>query len=261
MRVRRAAVAGSFYEGGENALRQAVARLLDNAPGASEREAPKVLIVPHAGHMYSGATAAAAYRRLDCIASSLTRVVLLGPAHRVYLQGLAVPAVDAFATPLGPVLLDSEGIRRALQMPGVIASDKAHALEHSLEVQLPFLQATLDDFRLLPLVVGDADPDLVAGVIDAFWGGDETLILISTDLSHFHDYDTAVQHDGITCQRILSGASDLKGNDACGAAAVNGLMASRHGAALRRELVANCNSGDTAGDRSRVVGYGAFALY
>jgi len=261
MKVRPAAVAGSFYEGREHALRLSVSRLLERAARDGEQEAPKVLIVPHAGHIYSGATAAAAYQRLRPVVSAISRVVLLGPAHRVYVQGLAVPTVQAFDTPLGPVLLDSEAIRRALQLPDVIASDEAHALEHSLEVQLPFLQASLEEFRLLPLVVGDAGPERVAAVIDAFWGGDETLVVVSTDLSHFHDYDTAVRHDETTCERILNGDSDLKGTDACGAAAVNGLMASRHGAALRRELVAHCNSGDTAGDRNRVVGYGAFALY
>lgn len=260
MKIRPAAVAGTFYTAGAEGLRQLVNSLLDNAPVRSE-ELPKVLIVPHAGYVYSGATAAAAYSLLSNNRNRISRVVLLGPAHRVYLEGLAAPTADAFATPLGEIMLDREGIATALQLPCVISSDQAHELEHSLETQLPFLQVTLGDFKLLPLLVGHVAPELVAAVIDTLWGGNETLFVISTDLSHFHDYDTARERDQRTCGRILAGDTTLAGDDACGAAAVNGLLASAHGSALQCKLLAHCNSGDTAGDRQRVVGYGTFALH
>ena len=223
--------------------------------------APKALGVPHAGYVFSGATAAEAYHLLQDIPVPPSRVVLLGPAHRVYLQGLAVPSVDYFSTPLGDVPLDRPSIERALALPGVSVSDHAHELEHSLEVQLPFLQRTLPDFSLVPVVVGDSSAEEVARLVDALWGGPETLIVISTDLSHFQDYQAAEFHDKNTCERILRGDTSLHGTDACGAAPLNGLLRSEHGSGLRRELLARCNSGDSGGDRQRVVGYGAFALY
>lgn len=260
MKVRPAAVAGTFYEAQAGSLRQLVNSLLDNARERSAGQ-PKVLIVPHAGYVYSGATAAEAYSLLRNSGSGISRVVMLGPAHRVYLEGLAAPTHDAFATPLGEIALDRAGIAKALRLPGVISSDQAHEFEHSLETQLPFLQATLGEFKLLPLVVGHVAPEVVGAVIDTLWGGSETLFVISTDLSHFHDYDSARERDQRTCERILAGDTKLTGDDACGAAAVNGLLVSDHGRSLQRALLACCNSGDTAGDRQRVVGYGAFALH
>lgn len=261
MSTRPAAVAGSFYSGNSAALRELVQTLLLAARHQSSRR-PKVLLVPHAGYVYSGATAAQAYGLLESEPGEApSRVVLLGPAHRVYLEGMAVPSVDSFTTPLGEVSLDREGIAQALQQPGVCTSDEAHSLEHSLEVQLPFLQQALGSFALTPIVVGKCPPATVGAVIDALWGGPETLIVVSTDLSHFHDYDTAQKHDQATCDRILAGDTGLKGTDACGAAVVNGLFHSENGSALECELLAHCNSGDSSGDLDRVVGYAAFALH
>ena len=188
-------------------------------------------------------------------------MVLLGPAHRVYLEGMAIPSADAFSTPLGEVKLDLDAIERVSKMPAVVVSDEAHREEHSLEVQLPFLQTVLKQFSLVPIVVGNCDAKIVADVIDELWDADDTLIVISTDLSHFHSYDEARQIDASTCNRILDKSNDLSGEQACGARAVNGLMSSEHSRLLDIELLSVCNSGDTAGSRDRVVGYGAFPLH
>lgn len=257
---REPAVAGLFYPANPAALRQAVAGYLEGgpAPGGS---APKVLIVPHAGYAYSGPVAAAAYRCLGRARDQVRRVVLLGPAHRVRLEGLAVPSVDGFVTPLGEIAIDHDARDQVCELSGVQVSDKAHAQEHSLEVQLPFLQTALAGFRLLPLVVGRADPRAVAAVIDRLWGGAETLLVVSTDLSHFHPYEKARQIDARTCRQILDRSTSLTGEEACGAVAVNGLMASDRVRALDIEQLDLRNSGDTAGDRSQVVGYGAFILH
>ncbi len=260
MSVRKAAVAGLFYEADTAALQRHISDLMS---GASSRckAVPEALIVPHAGYIYSGSTAARAYRCLQPRHDEIRRVVLFGPAHRVYLEGMAVPSVDQFATPLGDVPLDREAIDRIIEMPGVCVSDAAHQDEHSLEVQLPFLQTVLAQFSLVPVVVGNCDAARVAAVIDVLWGGADTLIVISTDLSHFLAYAQARQVDAITCSRILEKSSSLSGEEACGARALNGLMCTEHVQALDVELLDACNSGDTAGDRDRVVGYGAFVLH
>jgi len=258
--VRKAAVAGLFYEGDGRRLQQQVDKLLA-AAGGPVQPVPRVLVVPHAGYVYSGSTAAEAYRCLEPVRDTIHRVVLLGPAHRVYLRGMAVPSVAAFATPLGEVRLDREAIDAIADLPEVCVSDEAHREEHSLEVQLPFLQRVLGDFALVPVVVGDCPPEPVAALIDALWGGPETLLVISTDLSHFHRYEEAVRRDRRTCERVLERDATLGGEDACGARALNGLLRSEHCAALALELLAVCNSGDTAGDHSRVVGYGAFLAH
>lgn len=260
MTKRQAAVAGSFYTGNSTALQAQLAELLGSAryyAGTS----PRALVVPHAGYIYSGSTAAEAYSLLRDMPEQPSRIVLLGPAHRAYLEGLAVPSVDSFSTPLGDIPLDRGAIEQAQALPGVCVSDEAHALEHSLEVQLPFLQQVLGQFTLVPIVVGSSPAAEVAAVIDALWGGPETLVIVSSDLSHFHDYQTAQDHDSATCERIVAGDTQLKGTDACGAAALNGLFYSEHGRQLQAELLACCNSGDTGGDRQRVVGYGAFSLH
>ena len=260
MEVRNAAVAGLFYEADQCRLRQHITSLLEEAPQRPVFT-PQALIVPHAGYMYSGQTAARAYRLLAPLREQIRRVVLLGPAHRVYLEGMAVPSAGAFATPLGDVPLDRELLDLARALPGVSTCDEAHREEHSLEVQLPFLQSVLKRFTLAPVVVGQCDAPQVANLVDALWGGPETLLLVSTDLSHFHNYEAARQLDKQTCDRLLEKASDLSGNDACGARALNGLMCSRHCATLQVDLLARCNSGDTAGNKERVVGYGAYALH
>ena len=258
MNARPAAVAGMFYPAETAALQRAVARLLASAPPGNE--VPKAIIAPHAGYQYSGPTAAFAYRALENRHDRIRRVVLLGPAHRVYLQGMAVPSVDAFTTPLGDVPVDIEGVRQALVLPGVQTSDEAHAQEHSLEVQLPFLQTVLDDFSLVPIVVGVCPAREVGAVLEALWGGDETLIVVSSDLSHFHEYADARQIDEHTTARIEACESTLHGEDACGAHAINGLMLAAKMRGLQVHTLDIRNSGDTAGDRNRVVGYGAYAL-
>jgi AmmeMemoRadiSam system protein B len=256
--TRPAAVAGAFYPAAAAVLRRDVARLLESTAGSAAT--PKALVVPHAGYVYSGAVAATAYAQLRN-ATGIHRVVLIGPSHRVGFHGLAVPSVDRFETPLGSIAIDADLRRAALAEPGVIASDRAHELEHSLEVQLPFLQSVLADFTLLPLVAGDAAPREVARVLERVWGGRETLLVISTDLSHFLDYQAANARDAATCRRIATFATDLDGYDACGCIGLNGFLLAAHAHGLTVRELARCNSGDTAGDRNRVVGYGAFGFY
>ncbi len=258
--IRPPAVAGMFYPASAATLQADVDRLLAAAPIPAMAQ-PKALIVPHAGYIYSGPTAARAYAALAPWRATIGRVVLLGPTHRVAVRGLALPASDAFATPLGEVRIDVAARAALADLPQVVVSDPAHAQEHSLEVHLPFLQRALDDFSLLPLAVGQASPEAVAEVLERLWGGAETLLVISSDLSHFLPYATAKQVDGVTCRHILALATDIDPHQACGAFPVNGLLlaAQRHG--LRPTLLDLCNSGDTAGDRQRVVGYAAFAFH
>ena len=260
MNIRNPAVAGQFYEADPAKLRQHLATLLaagNHLPATGARG----LIVPHAGYIYSGPVAAAAYRCLQSGAEDIERVALFGPAHRVYLEGMAVPSTDAFATPLGRVALDRKEIDRIAALPGVCVADEAHREEHSLEVQLPFLQEVLGDFSLVPVVVGRCAPPIVAAVMDALWQRPGTLLVVSTDLSHFHSYSEARRIDANTCNRVLAREHSLDGEDACGAAALNGLMCTVQGQDLRIELLASCNSGDSGGGRDRVVGYGAFILH
>ena len=255
--VRPAAVAGAFYPGQGAALSGAVQTLIAAVPPdtAAQQVAPKALIVPHAGYVYSGATAALAYARLRPWRHAIRRVVLLGPVHRVPVRGLALPGATSFATPLGEVPIDADAVAALAALPQVVTSPAAHAQEHALEVQLPFLQAVLDDFTLLPLAVGDATPAEVAQVLEALWGGPETLIVISSDLSHFLPYRTAQAADRATVEAILALAGPVTHEQACGGTPINGLLlaARRHG--LQPRLLGLCNSGDTAGDRDRVVGY------
>lgn len=260
--IRKPAVAGTFYPGQEHDLSDAVRVLLCFAEKpATEMPVPKALIVPHAGYVYSGPTAAAAYASLAAARSTIRRVVLLGPVHRVPVRGLALPDVAAFATPLGEVRLDVAAIASIGGMRQVVVSSAAHAWEHSLEVQLPFLQTVLDDFTLVPLAVGDASAEEVAQVLEALWGGPETLIVISSDLSHFLTYEQAQAVDRDTVQAILNFDNALTHEQACGGTPINGLLLAARRHALRVQLLDLCNSGDTAGDQSRVVGYAAFAFW
>lgn len=258
--TRPAAVAGMFYPDNPDALRRAVTDLLAGAKGGEGARAPKALIVPHAGYVYSGAVAASAYVRLGEQRARIRRVVLLGPTHRAYVRGLALPDADHFATPLGDIPLDRAGMQHLSALPPVTVSAAAHQMEHSLEVQLPFLQQALDDFELLPLAVGEATPEEVAEVLEAVWGGDETLIVISSDLSHFLPDAVARKVDGATVETILALNPHLDHEQACGATPVNGLLlaARRHG--LQPVVLDVRNSSDTAGDPERVVGYAAFAF-
>lgn len=260
--IRPAAVAGAFYPGDSGALSTQVEQLLGCARSSvTGLGSPKVLIVPHAGYVYSGAVAAHAYDALRPARQVVKRVVLLGPVHRVPVRGLAVPSAQAFATPLGTISVDRRVIEEALQLAQVVTSDTAHALEHSLEVQLPFLQKTLEGFTLVPLAVGFASVADVAAVIERLWGGPETLIVVSTDLSHYHSYQEARRVDASTIDRISRYATDLEHEEACGATPLNGMLAVAKRRGLKLRLLAACNSGDTAGEKGRVVGYSSFALY
>lgn len=227
-----------------------------STPGsvAGTRTRLKALIVPHAGYRYSGSTAALGYAALD--PRGVSRVVLLGPAHRVYVDGLARSSADAFASPLGDVRLGAFGD----DVPNVVRADATHVEEHSLEVQLPFLQTVLGDFELVALVVGGAEPDQVADALEALWGGPETLIVISTDLSHYLPAEQARAADAKTIEQILALDGPLTHRQACGATPLNGLLVAARRRGLVPTLLGACNSADTAGDAARVVGYAALAL-
>ncbi len=258
-KIRPPAVAGMFYADDPDVLRAQVGALLRAVPAAGP--APKAVIVPHAGYIYSGPIAASAYARIAKAHLGIRRVVLLGPAHRVAFNGIAVSSAAAFTTPLGSVPVDQQALRLIDDLPQVRVFDPAHAAEHSLEVQLPFLQLALDDFTLVPLVVGDATPEQVDEVLERLWGGAETLIVISSDLSHYHDYDHARQLDQATSRAIEAlRDQDIGYDDACGRIAVNGLLQSARHHGLRAHTVDLRNSGDTAGSRDRVVGYGAYVF-
>ncbi len=260
--IRPPAVAGSFYPGDARALGAEVRALLAAAPAATGNvETRKARVVPHAGYVYSGPTAAAGYALLAPIRDRIRRVVLLGPTHRVAIRGLALPGVDAFETPLGTIPVDAAAVASLADLPQVVTSAAAHAQEHSLEVHLPFLQTVLGEFTLVPLAVGHASPDDVATVLDRLWGGPETLIVVSSDLSHYLPYATAVRTDRGTVGDILRLDPHVEHDHACGATPINGLLALARLHPLRPELVDLRNSGDTAGDRSRVVGYAAIAFH
>ena len=259
LHVRPAAVAGMFYPESAAILAQDIAQMILAVP---QRMAvcPKAIIVPHAGFVYSGPIAASVYAHLLASRGAIRRVVLLGPTHRVAVNGLALPSSTAFATPLGIVPLDQDAIATIADLPPVVVFEETHAREHSLEVQLPFLQTVIDSFSLVPLAVGDTSPEQVAEVLERLWGGEETLIVISSDLSHYLPYAVARRIDAQTAQQILELDPSLDHRQACGATPINGLLlaARKHG--LSAQLVDLRNSGDTAGDKARVVGYGAFAF-
>ena len=258
--VRPPAVAGLFYPGQGAELRSAVDALLVSATTDTADGTLKLLVVPHAGYAYSGRIAAAAYSLLAARRHAIRRVVLLGPTHRVAVRGIAIPSVEAFATPLGLVPVDRATVGHLAGLAGVLVSDAAHATEHSLEVQLPFLQTVLDDFTLVPLAVGNvADAD-VTRVLEELWDGDETVVIISSDLSHYHSYRSAQVSDRGAVDRILALASGLNHDQACGATPINGALAIARARGLRPRLLAMCNSGDTSGDRDRVVGYCSIAM-
>jgi AmmeMemoRadiSam system protein B/AmmeMemoRadiSam system protein A len=251
-----------FYPRDARELEREVAELIDGVENFAPRFGhPKALIVPHAGYIYSGPVAARAYDELAAARGVVRRVVLLGPVHRVPVRGLALPGVEAFDTPLGRVPVDAEGVRMLALFRQVATSPAAHAMEHSLEVQLPFLQKMLGEFALLPLAVGDARPQEVREVVERLWGGAETLFVVSTDLSHYRAYDEARTIDRATLSRIASFDTDINHEEACGATPLNGFLAAAKARGLSIRLLGACNSGDTAGDRDRVVGYSAFALY
>ena len=258
--VRPPEVAGAFYPADPGACADLVTRCLEGARPAPPGE-PKVIVVPHAGHEYSGPIAGTAYAPLAKRSGRITRVVMLGPAHRVGFAGVATTAADAWASPLGVVPVDWPAMRPLLSRPGFRVADAAFEREHCLEVQLPFLQRVLDDFAIVPVLVGDASQDEVAEVLEALWGGPETLILISTDLSHFHDYETARKLDTGTAKLIeLMRPEKIDGERACGYRGLGGALKRAQALDLRVTALDVRNSGDTSGSKDRVVGYGAFAM-
>jgi hypothetical protein len=259
--TRPPAVAGSFYPADASQLHTFISSLLRDVPGDVSGRWPKAIIVPHAGYIYSGAIAASAYARVALGRDSIRRVALLGPAHRVGFNGLALSSADYFATPLGSVPLDRAALTTLLTLPGVQILDKAYSLEHSLEVQIPFLQEVLQNFSLIPVVVGDAPAAAVAKVIEELWGGAETLIVISSDLSHYQDYAAAKKQDAVTSRAIENlQPEEIAYPDACGRLPINGLLLVAKRLGLTVTPYDLRNSGDTAGDRDRVVGYGAYGF-
>jgi AmmeMemoRadiSam system protein B len=255
--VRNPAVAGLFYPDDPRELHALVSGYL--ATVASGDVVPKAIIAPHAGYIYSGPIAASAYARIQPARGRITRVVLLGPAHRVGFHGLALSSADYFQTPLGRITVDQEAVKKISGLPQVDVIDAAHMQEHSLEVHLPFLQEVLGEFSLVPLVVGDAGPNEVAEVLETLWGGPETLIVISSDLSHYHDYKTAQRLDRATSQAIEQlRLEDIQYDHACGRNPVSGLLQVARQRGLKAKTIDLRNSGDTAGSHDRVVGYGAY---
>ena len=257
--IRSPAVAGTFYPANTAKLHRMVTDYLSQAK--TEPTSVKALIAPHAGYIYSGPVAASAYARLTSQAASIKRVVLIGPSHRVGFVGIAAPNASIFETPLGRIDIDSYAIGHLLDLPWVMRSDNPHLQEHSLEVHLPFLQTIIRSFKLVPLLVGDAKPQQVAEAIDRLWGGSETLIVISSDLSHYLDYETPSAIDAKTTKAI----EELKGeainyDQACGRIPVQGLLNVAKKRGLRCKTVDLRNSGDTAGPRDHVVGYGAYVF-
>jgi MEMO1 family protein len=256
---REPAVAGTFYPANPQQLHLMLNRYLEDAK--KEEKVPKAIIVPHAGYIYSGPIAASAYARLKKAKDRITRVVIIGPSHRVGFRGLAISRANYFTTTLGDIPVDQDATVRIAQLPFVEYIEQAHKFEHSLEVHLPFLQETLSDFKIVPIVAGDASAEQVAQVIDALWGGVETLIVISSDLSHYHDYATAKKLDQLTSERIEKKQYELIESDsACGKVPINGLLKLALEKSLSVKTIDLRNSGDTAGDKSRVVGYGAYVI-
>lgn len=260
MRTRRPAVAGVFYPADPATLGADVARHLRDARPV-DGAPPKALIAPHAGYVYSGPIAGSAYATWRPLRGTVERVVLLGPAHRVPVRGLAAPTVDAFDGPLGPIRIDRAALDAVADLPQVDFDDRPHAREHALEVHLPFIQQTLGDVALAPFVVGDAHPAEVAAVLDRLWGGDETRVVISSDLSHHHDHHTATRLDRATVAAIERLDGDALGRDsACGRIPIRGLLALAPERDLSIEAIDVRTSGDTAGGRDRVVGYAALTV-
>lgn len=262
--TRYPAVAGMFYPVDRQTLIHDIHQYLQLAHDSSPTSpiTPKAIIVPHAGYIFSGSIAASAYQYLIPLKHQINRVVLLGPCHRTFFKGLAVPESDVFNTPLGNIPIDQPGIRQLSDLSQVITSEHAHRDEHSLEVQLPFLQEVLDDFTLIPLVVGDAQQEEVAEVINRLWGDEHTLIVISTDLSHYHDYHHAKQLDRSTSDAIANLKPELIDyEDACGRNGLKGMLSVAEQKHLSVDILDLRNSGDTAGDKNRVVGYGAYAIH
>lgn len=259
--TRPAAVAGMFYSDDADQLRADISSYLQHAKAPTETP-PKAIIVPHAGYVYSAPVAASAYKQLQPLRHKIHQVILLGPSHHVALNGIATPVDDYFSTPLGPIKVNRGLCERFESLSFVQKNNSAHVREHSLEVQLPFLQEVLENFELTPLVVGDCDPDDIAKLLEMIWGDDETLVVISTDLSHYHSYPVAKQLDEQTSIAIENcQPENITYSDACGRAPLNGLLALAKQKHLNIKTLDLRNSGDTAGNKQRVVGYGAYVVH
>ena len=261
MSIRSTAVAGMFYPNDPSELHADLEELLQHAN--ADKEQPKAVIVPHAGYIYSGPIAATAYASFYKQHLTINRIILMGPAHRVAFHGIAASSADFFSTPLGDIPVDHTSLESSIEDGSVKYFDLAHEQEHCLEVQLPFLQQILgNDFAIVPLVVGDTNSSHVADVLRALWGGPETLIVISSDLSHYHDYETAKQLDMQTTTSIEQfHGEQLNFDSACGRLPIQGLLEIAKEFGLRCKTMDLRNSGDTAGSHDRVVGYGAYAFY
>ena len=262
MEIRQPAVAGTFYEDDPALLQVDLDSMLENAIKPElDPNLLKALIVPHAGYIYSGPVAATAYKLLQARRTQIGRIILLGPSHRVPLQGIAMPKSRLFRTPLGDIPLDVPALESIKNLPSVAVREDAHTWEHSLEVQLPFLQTVLNDFVLVPLVVGSTDAETVATVLNKLWGDEGTIVVISTDLSHFLPYETACSTDSNTTKLIEQLNPSLIGEQACGCHPLNGLLKLAREKGLKLSTLDLRNSGDTAGSHDQVVGYGSYAIY
>ncbi len=260
MTIRPAAVAGRFYPGVRGELVANVESLLAEARPAPFDEVPRAIIAPHAGYVYSGPVAGSAFSMLEPLAAKLRRVVVIGPSHYIGFEGIAASPAVWFRTPLGDMPVDVDAMQKAWRHGVVTELETAHEREHSIETHLPFLQSIHRHARLVPLVTGLCDDDALAALLDDLWD-DQTVICVSSDLSHFEDYDSATAHDASTTAKILALDSDIRSRDACGALAIRGLLAVARSRGLKCEAVDVRNSGDTAGGRDRVVGYGAYGFW
>lgn len=264
-KIRPAAVAGYFYPGSKEDLDVMVEGMYytaaQKAKNAPAQASPKALVVPHAGYVYSGVVAAQGYRLLEADSKQIKRVILIGPCHRGGFSGVALHSASHFETPLGLVAVDTAEVERVCKKFSIMPLNEAHALEHSLEVQLPFLQKLLIDFSIVPILVGDVSSNYVAEIIEECWDDKSTVFVISSDLSHYLPYDEAVEKDLETTKAILEyNVHQFGYNSACGGPALTGFLLAANKHHLQSHLVACCNSGDTAGDKSQVVGYGAYSF-
>jgi len=260
MKLRTAAVADQFYPADRGQLAAQVTDLLQNSNPYPIQ--PKALIVPHAGYVYSGRTAGLAFSLLKSSKNVINKIVILGPCHRVYLKGAAIPRCEFFETPLGNVPLDIDCLAKLSQFPQVSISEEAHILEHSIEVQLPFLQSIFSDFKLIPIVIGDISGQQLTEVINYLWGNEQTLIVVSSDLSHFLDYQSAIALDNQTTKAIESFQPDkISREAACGGEGIKALLNLAQKNHLHVKTLNQCNSADSIGDKNRVVGYGSYAFY
>ncbi len=261
MIIRPPAVAGTLYDADTQRLLAQVESWLENPAGKIIPKPPKALIVPHSGYHYSGETAASAFRLLEPVYDTIHRVVLLGTSHRDSFEGIALPGTDVFRTPLGDVKVDAHSVQILLKNQLVHELPETHRLEHSIEVQLPFLQTVLENFTLVPLIVGNCDPKALADVLNALWGSDETLIVVSTGLSRKLPYDQAVAQDATSAEQIRKCVPEFKYDQACGYSALNGFLTLAKAKQLDSKCLSLTTSADKNGKKDNVRGFGAFAFY